>query len=113
MFGYEEINLHLFYSSLYFFITLTIIGAYTYYVYRFTVPPVGKTKKIILVALRTVALIMILFIFFEPVLSFTKRIILEPVNLIFVDDSRSITIKDGTDRINKVYAPIIVNVIKK
>ena len=102
MFGYEEINLHLYYSSLYFFIALTIIAAYTYYVYRFTVPPVSKTKKIILVALRTVALIVILFIFFEPVLSFTKKIILEPINLIFVDDSRSMTIKDGTDRINKV-----------
>jgi hypothetical protein len=47
-------------------------------------------------------LLTILFIFFEPILSFTKKIILQPVNLVFFDNSRSITIDDGSDRINDV-----------
>jgi len=102
MFGYEEINLHLTYPAIYFIIAIILIGGYAYYVYRFTIPPVSKLKKIILVTLRTLALIIILFIFFEPILSFTKKIILEPVNLVFVDNSRSITIDDGSDRINDV-----------
>ncbi|MGB5895362.1 MAG: CARDB domain-containing protein, partial [Ignavibacteriaceae bacterium] len=102
MFGYEEINLHLTYPALYFIIALILIGLYAYYVYRFTIPPVSKSKKIILVTLRTLALVTILFIFFEPILSFTKKIILEPVNLILIDNSRSITIDDGSDRINDV-----------
>ena len=55
-------------------------------------------KKIILVSLRTTALITLLFIFFEPILSLTKKIILEPVNLIFIDNSRSMKIDDGTNR---------------
>ncbi len=98
MFGYEEIKLNLAYDSLYFILTLIILGAYTYYVYRYTIPPVSKSKKITLVTLRTLALLTILFIFFEPVLSFTKKIILEPVNLVFIDNSRSMTIDDGTNR---------------
>src|SRR3990170_6701607 len=102
MFGYEEINLQLSYSSLYFFIALILIGIYAFYVYRFTIPPVSRFKKILLVSLRTLALLTILFIFFEPVLSFTKKLILEPVNLIFIDNSRSVRIDDGTDRMNKV-----------
>lgn len=102
MFGYEEISLHLTYPAIYFIIAIILIGSYSYYVYRFTIPSVSKSKKIILVALRTLALVTILFIFFEPILSFTKKIIFEPVNLIFVDNSRSITIDDGTDRINDV-----------
>ena len=102
MFGYEEISLHLAYPAIYFIIAIVLIGIYAYYVYRFTIPPVSKSKKIILVTLRTLALVTILFIFFEPILSFTKKIIFEPVNLIFVDNSRSITIDDGTDRINDV-----------
>jgi len=99
MFGYEEINLHLIYSSLYFIIALILIGAYAYYVYRFTIPQVGTSKKITLVTLRTLALVLILFILFEPILSFTKKITLEPVNLVFIDNSRSNRIDDGTDRI--------------
>jgi hypothetical protein len=102
MFGYEEINLHLTYPAMYFIIALILIGGYSYYVYRFTIPPVGKSKKIILVAIRSLALLTILFIFFEPILSFTKKIILQPVNLVFFDNSRSITIDDGSDRINDV-----------
>ena len=39
-----------------------------------------------------------MFVIFEPILTLTKKIILEPVNLIFVDNSRSIQIKDGTHR---------------
>ena len=52
--------------------------------------------------MRTLALIVILFIFFEPILSFIKKITLEPVNLVFVDNSRSNRIDDGTDRINTI-----------
>jgi hypothetical protein len=100
MFGYEEINLHLIYSSLYFIIAIILIGTYAFYVYRFTIPQVNRLTKITFVTLRTLALIVILFMFFEPILSFTKKIILEPVNLIFIDNSRSNKIDDGTNRIN-------------
>jgi hypothetical protein len=98
MFGYEEIKLHLSYPPLYFFLALILIGLYTYYIYRFTIPQVSRMKKIILVSMRTTALITLLFIFFEPILSLTKKIILEPVNLIFIDNSRSMKIDDGTNR---------------
>jgi hypothetical protein len=102
MFGYEEINLNLIYSSLYFIIAIILIGAYAYYVYRFTIPQVSNFKKITFVTLRTLALFAILFIFFEPILSFTKKITLEPVNLVFIDNSRSNRIDDGTERINTI-----------
>ncbi|MCG6913291.1 hypothetical protein LJE86_05190 [bacterium BMS3Abin03] len=102
MFGYEEIRLHLSYPSIYFFIALILIGLYSYYVYRFTIPQVSRAKKIILVSLRTAALLILLFIFFEPILSLTKKIILDPVNLIFIDNSRSMKIDDGTNRTAKV-----------
>ncbi len=98
MFGYEEIKLHLSYPSLYFFIALILIGFYSYYVYRFTIPQVSRVKKIVLVSLRTAALLTLLFIFFEPILSLTKKIILDPVNLIFIDNTRSMKIDDGTNR---------------
>jgi len=98
MFGYEEIGLNLSYPSIFLVIALLLLAAYSYYVYRFTIPIISKPKKILLVSIRTLALLTIVIIFFEPVISFTKKIILEPVNLIFIDNSSSINIEDGTNR---------------
>ncbi|MFZ0456106.1 MAG: CARDB domain-containing protein [Ignavibacteriaceae bacterium] len=98
MFNFEKIHLTFSFSPLFFFAALLILGAYTVYVYRYTVPVVSITKKILLVALRTLALLLLLFVIFEPILTLTKKIVLEPVNLIFVDNSRSMQIRDGTHR---------------
>ena len=98
MFNFEKIHLTFTLSPVFFFAALLILGAYTVYVYRYTIPVVSRSKKIFLVALRTLALLLLLFIIFEPILTFTRNIMLEPVNLIFVDNSRSIQIKDGTHR---------------
>lgn len=100
MFGYEKIDLSFSFNSIFFFVGLILLAAYSIYVYRFTLPPVSKYKKIVLTLLRASALIILLFIFFEPVLTLTKKNILTPLNLFFIDNSKSITIKDGTDRIN-------------
>ncbi len=98
MFNFEKINLSFSFSPLFFFTALLLLGAYTVYVYRYTVPAISTSKKIFLAALRTFALLLLLFVIFEPILTLTKKTILEPVNLIFVDNSRSIQIKDGTHR---------------
>jgi len=98
MFGYEEIGLNLAYPSILLVIILLLLVAYSYYVYRFTIPGISNLKKFLLVSLRTLALLTIVIVFFEPVLSFTKKITLEPVNLIFIDNSSSINIEDGTNR---------------
>jgi hypothetical protein len=102
MFGFEKIDLSFSFNAVYFFIGLILIVAYSIYVYRFTLPPVSKFKKGILTLLRSLALILLLFIFFEPVLTLIKKQILTPSNYIFIDNSKSISIKDGTDRISNL-----------
>ncbi len=99
MFNFEKINLSFSYNGVFFFIGLFLLAAYAVYMYRYTLPPVSSVKKTFLVLLRTVALILLLFIIFEPVATIVRKIILQPVNLVFVDDSHSMTIKDGTQRI--------------
>jgi len=98
MFGYDEIGLNLAYPSTYLVVALILLAAYSFYVYRFTIPIISKIKKFLLVSLRTLALLTIVIVFFEPIISFTKKITLEPVNLIFIDNSSSINIEDGTSR---------------
>ncbi|MCW9098567.1 MAG: VWA domain-containing protein, partial [Ignavibacteriaceae bacterium] len=74
------------------------IAAYSFYVYRYTIPQVNQSKKILLISLRVLALLLLCFILFEPILNLSRKFILEPANLVFIDNSRSITIEDGTNR---------------
>ncbi|HSL89020.1 MAG TPA: hypothetical protein VK870_06950, partial [Ignavibacteriaceae bacterium] len=98
MFGFEKISLNFSYSSVMFVLGIIIALLYAYYIYRYTLPPVTAPKRLLLALLRGAALILLLFIFFEPILSITKNEVSEPVNLIFIDNSKSITINDATDR---------------
>lgn len=98
MFNYEKINLNFSFSPFYFFLFLILLAAYSFYVYKYTIPKISSPKKIFLTTLRAIALILLLFVFFEPILTLAKKKVLEPVNLIFLDNSRSIEINDGTNR---------------
>jgi len=102
MFGYEKINLSFSFNAIFFFIGLIILAAYSIYIYRFTLPPVSIVKRYFLTSLRFFALVLLLFIFFEPVLTLTKKNILTPLNYFFFDNSKSITIDDGTNRIERI-----------
>jgi hypothetical protein len=100
MFGYEKIGLSLTFNPWFLILSVMAVVVYSFYVYRFTLPPVSKIKKFILTFLRSLSLVLLLFIFFEPVLSLTKIFTITPIHLFFVDDSKSMQIQDGTDRIN-------------
>ncbi|RJP69215.1 MAG: VWA domain-containing protein [Ignavibacteriales bacterium] len=95
MFNIDSISINL---SPYFFVALIPVVAYTIYVYRYTIPQVNKTFRIFLTALKATALLLVLFFLFEPVVGISRKLVNEPVNLIFVDDSKSITIDDKTNR---------------
>lgn len=98
----EKINLSFSFNSIYFVIGLIFIIFYSFYVYRFTLPPVSKFKKGTLVILRSIAIVVLLFIFFEPVLTITQKIEELPTNLFFVDNSKSMKIEDKTNRLTTV-----------
>lgn len=106
MFGYEKINLSLSFNSIYFILGIILLAAYSFYVYRFTLPPVSYPKKYFLTFLRTFSLVLLFFIFFEPVLTLTKKLIITPINVFYVDNSRSIKIDDKTNRSSKMKALI-------
>ena len=107
MFNFEKISINFSFPSFYFFLTLIILAGYVVYVYRYTIPNISTPKKIFLIFLRTLALILLLFVFFEPILTLAKKKVLEPVNLIYLDNSRSIQINDGTNR-----SQTVINFVK-
>ena len=102
MFGYENIQLSMAHSAVYLVIAILLIVLYSFYVYRFTIPQIEPLKKTLLVTLRVLALLVLCLILFEPILNLSKKLTLEPSNLVFIDNSRSIQIDDGTDRTSNV-----------
>lgn len=102
MFGYEDINLTLTFPVIYLFLSLFLIAAYSFYVYRYTIPQIQPFKKIALVTLRVLALLILCLILFEPILNLSKKLTLEPSNVVFIDNSRSIRIDDGTNRLSTI-----------
>lgn len=102
MFGYEKIQLTLSFNEILLVILILAALSYSVYVYRFTLPPVSKFKKLFLAALRFSSLMILIFVFFEPVLTLEKKIKVEPINLVFIDNSKSIQITDGTNRSENV-----------
>jgi hypothetical protein len=98
MFGFDKVKLSLSFGPIFFVLALILLVIYTVYVYRYTIPEVSTSKKVFLITLRSLALMLLIFIFFEPILTLAKKVVEQPVNLVFIDNSRSIQIKDGTKR---------------
>ncbi len=62
--------------------------------YRFTVPPIPKSLKTILVSLRALALLFMFMLLGEPLLSLLTHSVEEPIVTILVDNSKSMAIRD-------------------
>lgn len=102
MFGIYDIQINYSYSSYLLILAIVLLIIFTYFIHRVTVPPLSALKRSVLISLRSISLIVLLFLIFEPVLSFSKKIEISPKNLVFIDNSRSIKIDDGSDRQTKI-----------
>jgi hypothetical protein len=67
-------------------------------VYRVTVPPVSSSNRIVLISLRSSGLFLLFLLLGEPLLSLITHSVDQPVITVFVDNSRSMTIKDKTGK---------------
>lgn len=71
-------------------------------VYRYTLPPVARLRRTILWTIRSLALVLILFLLFEPVLSWLDRRDEAAKILLLVDRSASMSQKDAAGDRNQI-----------
>ncbi|MEN8192895.1 MAG: hypothetical protein ABFS12_08765 [Bacteroidota bacterium] len=91
-----DLSLNISYPYLFLFIILAIL--YTIFIYRYTIPTTTKLVKSLLVSLRVLAISLIILLIFEPSLSIKYDEKIDPINLIFVDNSQSIVNRDSVKR---------------
>lgn len=102
MFNLEYLSLTLNLDPLISILAALVLTGFAVFIYRYTIPAISTSKKILLITLRSICLILLLLILFEPMLTYARKLVIEPVNLLFIDNSRSITIEDGTERTEAV-----------
>jgi len=76
---------------------------YSVFTYKFTIPPVAPLIRIVMMSLRFVALLIILFAIFEPVLTLVNRQKVRPTDLVFIDNSLSMNKSADFSRGEKVF----------
>lgn len=104
MFGYDKINISFSNHWLILISLIAIALIFTIYSYRFTLPPISNLKKSFLILLRFLALLLLISIFFEPILSLQKKISIQPTHLIFIDNSKSISAVEKKDTLNQIIS---------
>ena len=98
MFGIDNLKITLTFNPFLFFLAVILFIAFTVFIYRYTVPQISRTKKILLIIARTLSLALLLLAIFEPTLTIINKNILRPITLFFIDNSKSIAVDDGFDK---------------
>jgi len=109
MFAFENIEINFSSSPFLFILGILFASFFTYYVYKYTIPQISKPYKIFLITLRSLVLILLLFLIFEPILTITKNIDIKPVKLIFVDNSESISTNKRKNEISNFLKDLNIN----
>jgi hypothetical protein len=79
---------------IYFLLVLIAFGL-TLYTYRVTIPPITNFFRTILIVLRTLAISLLLFVIFEPILTRISASIVKPKVAVLIDNSLSVAMNDS------------------
>lgn len=97
-------NFDILFNGSYFIIVLgsLLLILYTIYIYKYTIPKVNASLKYFLILTRSVSIVILLVMIFEPQLIIKSSDSIKPVNILFIDNSSSLAVKDSSERITKV-----------
>ena len=82
-------------------------GFIAFLFYRYTLPPVSRTQRLILALLRTAALSLIFLLLFEPLVKLIFASVQPPVLAVLIDNSKSMRITDRTGSRAEQLASIV------
>ncbi|MEG8945745.1 vWA domain-containing protein [Rosettibacter firmus] len=110
---FDYLNISTDINFVYLIIFFLILAAYSFFIYKHTLPKVSSPVKTFLIILRSLTIILILLLVFEPIVTIAYKKIIKPKIYVYVDNSKSIVVKDSLkrikDNINAVKELITVN----
>ena len=103
---FENLNISISGNPIILVLGLVIILTYTFFIYRTTLPITNLFTKGILIFIRTLALFLLFLLLFDPIINLVSKEKVEPINLIFVDNSKSVKEISSTDEISKINSVV-------
>ena len=92
-------------------ILLCIIAvAFSIFSYSNTIPPIIKSKKMLLITLRSIALSVLLFAIFEPIYTSINASVIQPKLAVLLDNSESLGTDDAAGNRKQRYKQIIESI---
>ncbi len=97
MFGLSNISIQLPNGVL--ILLLGFIGAllFSVWYYRYTLPPVSRSIKVVLIFLRFIGVFLIFLLLINPTVRLSEKVEEKPVNLVFIDNSSSMLNYDSAE----------------
>ncbi|MFQ5822685.1 MAG: hypothetical protein ACE5JB_01370 [bacterium] len=92
--NFSEVNLNTTGSFAFLILAFLAAGALSFFVYRNTIPPVNSNIRFLLMSLRAAAVMLVVLLLFEPILSITQKKQKKPVVAVLVDNSASMSLVD-------------------
>lgn len=83
---------------------IILFSLFSIYIYKYTLPKLDRKAKSLFIIIRSLNLALIVFLLFDPVLSIINRTPDNPINYIFIDNSRSISLKDSLKHSSNIDA---------
>lgn len=93
-------------SILLILLLVILLALFSFFVYKHTIPKVTSRLRTLLIILRALIFGLILFLIFEPALSFIHKEKVESGTYIYIDNSNSIAAKDSLNRIAQTISLI-------
>ena len=100
----ESINITLSGNLIFILLGSLLLIFFTLYIYKYTLPEISYPLRYLLITIRSLVIILILLIIFEPQLSIKHSVLIEKSNYLFIDNSSSLSVKDSSARLEKISA---------
>jgi len=100
----SEFSLSISGSTFLLILGIILFALFSIYIYKYTLPKLDTKAKWLFIIVRSLILALIIFLLFDPVLSIINRTPDNPVNYVYIDNSRSISLKDSIGRISSINA---------
>lgn len=85
---------------------ILVLAAFSYFVYKYTIPKVSSGLRTLLIIIRSIIFILILFLIFEPVLSLINKYSVETKTFVYIDNSNSIASADSLRKLEQTHSLI-------
>ena len=103
----SELNLSISGETFFLILGIILFALFSIYIYKYTLPKLDNKAKTLFIIIRSLILALIVFLLFDPVLSIINRTPDNPINYIFIDNSRSISLKDSLKRSSNISSLMI------